>query len=574
VKKFTCVLLMIAVILGACGAILPGQASAADVKPVVTISFSGYDEFRANIETVGKMGDNAGLAPFLETMLNMFTQGKGLVGLDKKAPWGAVVQLVDNQPVWFAFVPVSDLKQFMETAKASPVGQGITEADGVYEITANGQPMYVAQKGKIAAIVQDKAALDGVPADPEKLLGDLPQKYLVAVRATVKNIPEPQRDFALAMISAGLKQGMQRTEEETDEQFALREKTNKRTMEQMTMVFKETDDVVLGLNIDRKTNKVALDVEIIGAEGSKWATELSKAKAGKTNFAGFDLPNAAVVANTIGVMTDEDVADAEDTIKVMHDRLVAEVGKQELTEEQMKLAKEMLGEALAIVEKNVESKTSDAGMALCLDPAAVTFVAGAAVVDGKPIEALVKKFLDAAKEEEPAVADLVKFNAETYKGVRFHTLSVPTPPEAAELQPFVGDTIDVVLGVSDTQAFVAAGRDAAKILKQVIDKSQAEASKDVLPLQMTISALQIAKFVAAVVPDDDAKGKAQEVADALEKSGGKDHVIVTVESVANGMRLHVELEEGFMKMLGAASKSMTGGMGGMPGGPMPPESEK
>jgi hypothetical protein len=54
-------------------------------------------------------------------------------------------------------------------------------------------------------------------------------------------------------------------------------------------------------------------------------------------------------------------------------------------------------EALAIAEKNLETKTSDIGMAVCLEPSAVTLVAGAAVVDGKPIENLAKKFLDAAE---------------------------------------------------------------------------------------------------------------------------------------------------------------------------------
>jgi hypothetical protein len=561
-------MLMIAVTLGLFGAISPSPAVAADLKPVVTVSFAGYEEVRANIEAIGKLGGNDKLASGLEGMLAMMTQGKGLAGLDKKAPWGAVVQLVDGQPAWFVFLPISDLKQFMETAKASPVGQGITESDGVYEIaTPNGETMYVAQKGKIAALVQDKAALEGVPEDPTPLLGDLPQKYLVAVRASVKNVPEAQRDMLLGLISMGMQQSMQRMEDETDEQFALREKTNKRTMEQLTMVVKETEDVLLGLNVNRETNKVALDLEITGTEGSKWATELSKAKPGKSNLVGFGLPNAAVVANAVGVMTDEDVDNAKDTLKVFHDRLVSEVSKQELTEEQMKLAKEMLDEALAIAEKNLETKTSDIGMAVCLEPSAVTLVAGAAVVDGKPIENLVKKFLDAAKEEEPAVADMMKFNAETYKGIRFHTLSVPTPPDAEAMKPFVGDTIDVVLGVGDNQAFVAAGRDAAKVLKEVIDKAQADAGKEVLPLQMSVSALQIAKFVAAVAPDDETKGKAQGVAAMLEQSGGKDHVLVTADSITNGTRVHIELEEGFMKMLGAAS-NMTGGMGGM-GGPQP-----
>jgi hypothetical protein len=556
-------MLLVALVLGVSGGFFPQLAAAEDVKPMLTVSFAGYDEVRANLETIGKLGGNPNLASFLEGMLNMMTQQKGLVGLDKKAPWGAVVQLAEGAPPsGFGFMPISDLKQFMEVVKNSPVGAGITEKDGVYEfVNPSGETLYIAQRGKHAVIAQDKAALDEVPSDPEKLLGDLPQKYLVAVQVTVKNIPEAQREMALGLISMSLQAGMQRMEDETDEQFALRERTNKRSMEQMTMAVKETEQVVLGLNIDRKSNKVTLDLEVLGQEGSKWAAELSKAKPGKTNIAGVDLPEAAVIANSAGTMTDEDVANAKDSLEVLRDRLAAEVAKQELTEEQMKLVNEMLADALSIAQKNLETKKTDAGMALCLNPSAVTLVAGATVVDGKPIEDLVKKFIDAVKAEEPALADMAKLNAETYKGIRFHTFSMPTPDEAAEVKPFIGDTIDVVLGVGDTQAYLAAGRDAAKILKQVIDKSQAEKDKDVLPFQMSISVLQLAKFAAAVAPEEDAKAQAQMVANMLEQSSGKDHVLVSGQSVTNGMKIHVELEEGFLKLLGEQTKSM-GGAGG------------
>ena len=82
-----------------------------------------------------------------------------------------------------------------------------------------------------------------------------------------------------------------------------------------------------------------------------------------------------------------------------------------------------------------------------------------------------------------------------------------------------------MLGVGDKQAFVAVGRDAAKMLKEVIDKSQAEPGKEMPPFQVTVSALAIAHFVAAAAEDDEAKGPAQDVAGMLEKAEGKDHLI-------------------------------------------------
>ena len=40
---------------------------------------------------MGKLAGNARLAPGLEALVTLLTQGKGLAGLDKTRPWGAVV---------------------------------------------------------------------------------------------------------------------------------------------------------------------------------------------------------------------------------------------------------------------------------------------------------------------------------------------------------------------------------------------------------------------------------------------------------------------------------------------------
>jgi hypothetical protein len=562
VKKFAFLTLIIALLLGGFGAVAPSFA-ADDLKPVLTVSFAGYEEVLANIETIGKLGGKPDLAKGLEGMLAIVTQGKGLSGLDKKAPWGMVLHLSEQgQPAGFGFLPVSDLKQLMDIAMNSPAGASIKENDGVYEIeNPDGQTVYVAQRGKIAAIVREKADLDGVPSDPEKLLGDLPKKYLVAVRATVSNVPDALRDQALGIYNMILMSNSQQNEGESDEEFAIRTKVMERGMEQITMLVKETEQIVLGLNLDRATNKTYLDFEITAKAGSKLAEELSRAKPGKTDLAGVQLTGAAAVLNAIGTMSDKNVAEAKDTLKVVHNQILAGLAKQGLTEEQDKLVKDLLDDALSIAEKNLETKKSDVGMTLRLEPSALTLVAGTAVADGKPIEGLAKKILEAAKQEEPSLSDRVKFDAETYKGVRFHTFSIPTPEE--DMKPFVGDEIDVVLGVGDKQAFVALGRDAAKVLKEVIDKSQAEPGKDTQPFQLTVSGLAIARFVAATAEDDETKGPAQQIADMLEKAEGKDHLTVTGQSVTNGMKIRFELEEGFLKMLGGASQ-MLGGMGTMP----------
>ena len=64
--------LAVAVLLGASG-LCPAQ-STAEMKPVLVISFSGYDALFGDIEFLGKLGGNPDMAKGLEAMLKMFTE--------------------------------------------------------------------------------------------------------------------------------------------------------------------------------------------------------------------------------------------------------------------------------------------------------------------------------------------------------------------------------------------------------------------------------------------------------------------------------------------------------------------
>jgi hypothetical protein len=552
-------MLTLSLLLVASSVMATRAAAAEDVKPLVAVSFAGYDEVRANLAAIGKLGGKPDLAEYLENLLAMVTQGKGLDSLDKKAPWGALIEMNDQgQPVFYGFLPIADLKGLMDIVKNTPAGGMVVEKDGVYEFTGpNGKTLFLAQHDKFTAVVEDKGLLDEFPNDPQKLLGDMPQKYLLGVTVSLKNIPAQYLGMVDMMTQMG---GPQREEDETDEQFARREASTKRSMEQLAMLVKETDRIVLGTNIDRETNKITLDIEIIADAGSKWAAVLTKGKPGKSNFAGFDLPEAAVYGSSLGTATDEDVANAKEDLRVAADQAVRYMEKQELSEEQMKLVKELIDDALAIADKNLETKKSDAGFALCLDPSAVTLVAGAAVAEGKPVENLLKKVFDAVKEEEPDLAEGFKFNAETHKGLRLHTAVIPLTEDIEQLKPYVGENLTVAVGIGEKQVFVAVGADAIDVLKKAIDKCQATPEKEVLPFQTVVSAVRIAKFVAGVSPDESAKSAAEQFAQMLEQSDGKDHLIINGQSIENGLKIHLELEEGFLKAVGGLSQTL-----GMPG---------
>jgi len=166
---------------------------------------------------------------------------------------------------------------------------------------------------------------------------------------------------------------------------------------------------------------------------------------------------------------------------------------------------------------------------------------GGLIADGDRLEKVVKRLVAEIGKVNPQAAAMVKFDAQTYNGVRFHVVKAPIEKE--DQIAALGEQIELVLGLSDSRFYFAAGRDAAKLLKDAIDKSKY--AKDVPPFQMVLAGEPLAKFTAEVPKDNPLAGKA---AETLKKSG-KDCLTLTASPVPNGMKVRLEIQEGLLKLL-------------------------
>ena len=560
-------------------AILLGAASfgfaQGEMKPIATVSFAGYDRLKADIGVIGRLVGNPKLADMLEMMLKGKTQGKGLTGLDTKRPWGvAVFARPGNAPnlpdlITYGFVPVTDLKQLMEAAKSNPkfaaaiTSQGVYEigAKEMYEISVSNLPLCVQQKGNWAIIVGNRKDLANAPADPLKLLGDLPKNYDIAVRVSVKDIPASMRQMGMAQLQAMA--SMSRMHGGNGGVASPAQ-----ALAPLVSMLDELDSVTLGLKIDPGTSKSYLDLEVTAKAGTKLAERFVAMKLGKTAFAGVQIPEAAVVLNRHDEINADDLAQVQAALAGFHKRFLDGLGQQELSEDQVNLMTRFSTDLLDVLQKTLATKKIDGGLAMLLEPGAATVVGGATVVDGAKLEKALQQLVDGLKKTDPEAAKLIKFNAETHEGVHFHKLSIPTPHPM--LVPMFGDTLDLVLGTAADKVMLGVGRNAAKTLKKVLDQSKAAADKEVPPLQIKLAVGKIVKFLAEVAPDENTKMKVAMLAGALEKVGDKDHVTVTNTPISQGVRMRVEMEEGLLKAM-ASMGQMAMSMGAMPpGGPPAP----
>lgn len=528
------------------------RAAAAAPKPALTIAFAGHDQLIGSLKALDGLGHTK-LAAKAEANIELMTRGKGFAGLDKSRPWGILVSLGENdQPVVQGYLPVSDLKKLLASIPIPGGEVPAANADGVYGFPMGTKTVYVKQKGKWAVFSDNEEMLNGAPADPTPTIADLTEKYLLSVRGSVQNIPAASRENAIKSLRGIVEFTLAMQQQSSSaEERALQSASIKQIFAKLETFSKELDGLVIGVGLDPSSKALFLDIEPRGVPGTKLAKKFDAMKDAKTDFAGFAIPGAAMTMLMSGTSDDEDLADA----KIMLGNFKATANKMLDSNEQLgdkrDMAKQLLGDLLDVAENTVELKKGDGGMAVVLDDGPVV-AAGFRIAEGAKLEGAIKKLVKELAADEPKLAKLIQFDAEKYEGVNFHVAKIPVPdPKAAKV---LGESVQIVVGLSESSLYFGAGKDPIAMIKKVIDASKASPGKAIDPIDMVVSATPIAKFFAKVITNDnlsDARAKKNfaKAASLLAKSDGKDHVTMTLKAIPHGATLRLNVESGVTKTI-------------------------
>ncbi len=540
-KKTFLSMLAVALMLGGASRVM-----AAD-KPAAVVSIASYDTLLKDVDFVGQLADMPDASKGVEGLLAFVTQGKGLQGLDKTKPLGVAVYLPGGNPTVVAFVPVTDLKSLLALTQ-----QPIQESDGVFQYTSPfGVALYAQQKGGWAIISQNKDALGTAPADPSTLLDGLDKKYALAIRANIQNIPAEQRDMAMLTLRSAAEQAMRQNPGEDEASFEVRRKLLQAQLTNIDAAVKDLNDFTIGWAIDPSAKKTHLDISATAVAGSKLAGQFADIGSVQSEYTGFEQTGSAVNLNFASKVSEADAEQAEAAIKELRAKIEAGIDKDPSIPEDGKASvKEVTNELVDVVENTLKAGKLDGGAVLMLEQNTLQFAAGGFVKDGAQLETAVKKLV--AMGSADANFPKVTLDAETYKGIRMHTMAVPMKDQGG--QKVFGDTLDITLGIGKQSAYVALGKENIALLKKVIDASASATGGSNPPMQLTIALTPILNFINATSPNPGAQMAAQ----ALSATPGKDHIRLTVTKITDGANYRLEFEEGILKAVATAVKANAG----------------
>jgi hypothetical protein len=537
VKKFLLSLAAVGLALVA-AARAPAQE---DNKPLLVLSLPSVESLIKDIGYLGTVAGREGLEKIVEDAIT--DHAGGLKGLDRRKPIGLAAST--DGGVGFqvlGFVPTSDAESLLSLLPPGAAPEDV--GDGVKKIArlVGGKDAFLKSKGSWLYVSNEASSLAKLPDDPLKLLDGMDKQYDLGLRIFMQNIPPFFKGLAITGIQAGVKRGLARKPDESDEEFARREKLVKTQIDTIVKTINELDKITLGWSVDASAKKLVMEVTATATAGSDTAKRYAAQADVRSAFGGFWRDDAVFSALVTGKVTEEEAAQLTGTLAEGKKALLKEIDKSGDFENEAQKAKvkEVVGKLWDVFEGTIKSGQMDLGVTV-LGEGPFTLAVGLGVADGAAAD---KALRDAIKIAEDEGVLKVEYDVEKADGLTFHRITPKLGDEAEKVGKVLGSDPKVILATGKKGLYLAVGSDAMKSLKDLIAKSKATGSRPAAPGQMVLSLAPIVKYVAKQDPLNPLLAK---VAESIKP--GSDRIRISSRLVPNGEATRIEVEEGVIKLI-------------------------
>ncbi len=517
-------------------------------KTVAVIAASGVDQLLNDIDFVGNLAGAPSVRQQAEGMLLLFTGNNKLPGVDDTKVWGAIISTDGTNFEPILCVPVTDLGALLNMLQNFQMN--VTDlGDGLSELELPNQSLYIKESNGWAFAAPTPESLDEVPADPAQTLSKVAGEYDLGIRIMMPNIPPMYREIAITNLRAGMEDGLEQGEDESDEDFAKREEAAEKQFDEIRRVFDEINEMTFGLNIDPDNKSLLFDFTYTAVPGTRTARELENFSSTQTRFSKLLKPDAMIQFNTANKVAQEDLAayQAELDAALLSNRatiLQQLDDNEDVSEEDREVVRKLLPPAMDLLGSILRDGKVDLVGNVMLAEGKVNGVGAAA---GNTAEAA--KLLDAIEEVAKEHPEKVTFtrDSSTHGGVALHELSFPLPEEADDRarELLGGDHAKVYIGVGSDALYVAAGADALTTIQEAIDTTEETANTEVPPVQFKLA---FGPALEEAMKGEEFAGNpaAEELAKKLIE-GGHDKIIMTLEKVGEMGRGRITIEQGVIE---------------------------
>jgi len=385
-------------------------------KPAVVVSLAPLGEqmndlkYLVNASGFGKMNF------VIQAQVKHFT-----AGIDRVRPSGMMMFFNgdDPEPQWLGFVAVENVDDMLDRIADFA---DVDEDDDMIMISPdNGDEIVAKEVDGYLFIADDKEMFALAPAQPAKVLGDLPNNYNLAARVFGQRIPQELRQKGIDLISEGYARQMEELGKDDDELFDTQ-------LEQIKSFVNDTEEIMIGFQADKESGKLSSKVVFRGTPGSELAKRCNVMKdltAGK--FTGFLNSEAAFNANMRAKIIKEDIESYHALLDQLREQVLEEVDADgELDDDEFTKLETLADDMISVLKETIAQGEFDGGAVMMMDKGRMNFAGGAKIVNPAKLEESIKSFVEMAQEKAGDKIE-VKFNSESFDGISFHSVNVLIP---------------------------------------------------------------------------------------------------------------------------------------------------
>jgi hypothetical protein len=477
-------------------------------RPYWTLFAASVERLYAACEIVFESVDRPDLK---ESMDRRMTGFSNLAGIDRTRPIGLMSTWDHHTTSDIVFVPIGEIPQLLKTATFGVVGYHQVSPDH-YEIERPGSPYHVFVRNEYALFGDSLASLKALRVTPDQLTRRLKERYDAAVHVDLLQLPAPLKSAFVISVRSQLEPWLQPQDDEATESANLRKTLGQLVLTMVERVTLDTKSVTAGIRIDPKTRQISAEVVLEAVPKSQMAAALNRMSSHRSEFApllqpdipagmAFNLPVSGLVERILGTPPDPTAKDSS-----------------------LEAAIQLAGSGLG-------------------DLSLICALRGPSIIGLN--EAIPRLIL---KSEKSGKFVKVNENFEIHKGVVLHSLTPNELPDS--VTQWIGKDVEILIGQRQQTIWLGMGNPSS-LLDRLLDAidlvDESDGTKGRNPVvRARFQAQKLPELVASdlLIPNADTDIARQAFA------AGKDGFHLTLEPVPDGLKLRVEFEEGFTKLVG------------------------
>lgn len=436
---------------------------------------------------------------------------RDFAGIERDKPLGLMSVWNETKSADIVFLPVENINELLTTAT---MGVGFHSAGpNRFEIERPVTPYHALVRNNYVFFADSLASIQALNVTPDQLTRSFRDRYDVALVLDLKQIPQAIKVRYVEEMRSLIEPWLQQQDDEPPETANLRKAVGKMALDLFQRIVIDTVEVAVGGRLDPKSRHLIFEVVVEAGRGSPLATGLNRVISRRSEFAPMissDVPAGLALNLPLGSLVAQVVGSSRET-SVKSDPL--EVGVQLVGSELGKLS------LIAVVrgDQTVELNSAVPHWIIKLD-------------------------------ESGKFASL-RESFDIHEGVVFHSMFPRETP--AMLTQLVGTDTEIIVGQSADILWFGIGSPETLLeqMKSAIDSvGKSSESRSIAPL---VRARFQAKQLPELLPPDRISSNLDADASKRAFAKGQDGFSLVLEPVSNGIKLRIEAEEGFVRLIGA-----------------------